>query len=305
MELYYQGSDLSNIVNVTGCIHRDVAGGRADSLEIEFDHAAVWYSWGPQIDDTIRVIQNGYDTGIMYLNTVLPEGDKFRVIATSLPSSAAARAWYSFRDTALEKIMDRCAAECGMSYKLFGVDGGTHYTYLLRRYEGCAALLDRLACMEGMFVKAYNGAFRAVSLDYVQERGAVKRLHIVADQEGVQYIRQENKRLSALTVRTPYAEATARDSLAVGRLAKTITDIPARTNIEAGRWARGLITHNNRQAEQLTISSTFDPAMSALNRIDIDGSTDATGAWIVEETEQDIKNGRTRAKLLRVIDTIS
>ena len=305
MELYYQGSDLSNIVNVTGCIHRDVAGGRADSLEIEFDHAAVWYSWGPQIDDVIRVIQNGYDTGAMYLNTVLPEGDKYRVIATSLPSSATARAWYSFRDTTLEKIMDRCAAECGMSYKLFGMDGATHYTYLLRRYEGCAALLDRLACMEGMFVKAYNGTFRAMSIDYIQEREAVKRFHVMADQEGTRYIRQENKRLSALTIRTPYSEATARDSLAVGRLKKTITDIPACTSIEAGRWARGLITHNNRQAEQLTISCTFDQTLAALNRIDIDGSTDASGAWVVEEAEHDIRNGRTRAKLLRVIETIS
>ncbi|MBQ8708520.1 MAG: hypothetical protein IJ523_10575 [Succinivibrionaceae bacterium] len=305
MQLYYEGSDLTNIVNVTSCVHRDAACGRADSLEIEFDHAAVWYNWGPQIDDAIQVIQDGYDTGKMYLNTILPEGDRFRVIATSLPSSAAARAWYSFRDTTLDKIMDRCAAECGMTYKLFGIDGGTYYTYLLRRNEGCAALIDRLARMENVYVKAFNGAFRVVSLDYAQEQNAAKSLYITANQDGVRYIRQDNKKLSSLTVQTPYAAATAKDGAAINRAAKTITDLPAHNNVEAGRWARGLLTANNRQAESLTVSFAFDPAMSALTRIDVDGNTDAVGAWIVEEAEQDIKNGRTRAKLYRVIDTIS
>ena len=53
MEVYYQGTDITDMVRVNSCIVRDTAGGRCDSLEIEFGNAAGWYSWGPEEDNKI------------------------------------------------------------------------------------------------------------------------------------------------------------------------------------------------------------------------------------------------------------
>ena len=39
MQLFYEGTDITRDVDVVKCIHRDVSGGRCDSMEIELEHA--------------------------------------------------------------------------------------------------------------------------------------------------------------------------------------------------------------------------------------------------------------------------
>ena len=72
MNLIYDGTDITPFVNITRCLHRDVSSGRADTLELEMDHAETWYRWKPQTDDAIRLRHGGYDTGRLYLNSILP-----------------------------------------------------------------------------------------------------------------------------------------------------------------------------------------------------------------------------------------
>ena len=90
MNLVYKDHDITDYVNITKCVCRNVSCGRADSMELEFDHAASWYAWGPKEDDTIIGSLEGFTTGKMFLNAVMPEGDKFRIIATALSAFPAA-----------------------------------------------------------------------------------------------------------------------------------------------------------------------------------------------------------------------
>ena len=304
MHLYYEGVDMARIVNITKCTHRDVSRGRVDCLEVEFDHAAAWHRWEPQIDDVIEAERDGYTTGKLYLNTILPKGDRYQIWATSVPRAAQFRAWVPHANMTLAEIARRCGAECGLDAQLYGIDGNIRYPFILRKYEGCAAFLDRLGKWEGLAVKAYNGAFRAIAVDWVQQKAALKTLRITTSQEGVEYTDRRNTKYGTLTVSTPYAEATARDSGAPEAPACTMTAIPALNAVEAGRWARGLLLEHNRQAEALTVKSTFDPLMTALIRLDVEGDTAARGEWLTDEVEQDLHNGQTTVKMLRVISTI-
>lgn len=304
MQLYYEGKDISHIANITKCVHRDFSHGRVDCLEVEFDHAAVWYSWGPRTDDKIIAEMDGYTTGLLYVNTIVPNGDKFKILATSLPSAALRQAWGTYENITLENLLHRCGLECGIGSSLYGIDGGIKYSYLLRKNEGCAAFLDRIGQWEGLALKAYNGQFRGIAIDYAQALDAARNMTITTQQKGVQYTSRENIKYSAITIKTPYATATARDSAAGGGLHKIITELPALDNAQAGRWARALLLIHNREAESLSIKSKFDPGMTALVRVDIEGDTAANGEWLTEEVEQDFYRKSTVIKMRRVIDTI-
>lgn len=301
MNLYYEGVDITGSVNIRRCVHRDVSHGRADSLEIEMDHAAAWYRWGAKTDDTIRILHNGYDTGDLYLNAVYPERDTFRILATSLPSAARRKAWGSFENKSLETIMRHLAAECGLEAKLYGIDAALTYPFLLRRNEGCAAFLDRLGKWEGAVIKTFNGAFRAISVEYAQGLEASRKLLITTDQKGVTYTKRENIKYSGVTVSTPYAQATVFDASASGNNHPILTHLPARNPAQAMRFARGLLLMHNREAERLNISNTFDAGMTSMIRVDVEGNTDANGQWLVDEVEHDLYNGQSTAKLLRVL----
>lgn len=304
MKLTYEGTDMTGYANVTRCVHRAFSHGRADSLELDVDHAAAWYRWGPKRDDAIIVEREGYSTGRLYLNSMVPEGDRYRIVATSLPAAARHRAWRGYANDTLSALLHRCAAECGMGEGIYGLEGDYRYSYLLRRDEGCAAFLERLGRMEGLAVMALNGAFRVISVEWAQKRAAAIDLWIDTDQPEVVHRNQPAERASALTVLAPGIRVTARDSLGISQNARSIA-LPATDKAQAGRWARGLLLMDNRESERLTIKSAFNAAMKPMVRADIQGPTDAAGSWLVDSVEQDLKEGSTETVLLRCIEGIA
>lgn len=304
MEIYYEGTDITGDVQVSRCIVRDTSGGRCDSLEIEFENAAGWYNWGPQEDDQILVTSDGYDSGIMFLNTVLPEDGRFRILATSLPCSTREKAYMSFAGKTIEDIVRTCAIDSGMDCRFYGIDKTAVIPYIQRNNESCAAFLHRLLYLEGACLKCINGVYTAIDILCAQELEPAQGIEINAQQSGALY-RRNGQKYAQLTVETPYARATATDcSVADGHIGVTINNTPARDSVQAGRWARGLLLQKNRVCESLEIQSEFNPGFAPMLRIDIEGDTDATGEWIIDEVEHDFIQRTSIATMRRCIRSI-
>ena len=291
------------MVQVNKCIVRDTVAGRCDSLELEFGNAAGWYSWGPEEDDTIVVTHNGYDSGTMYVNRIMPEGGKYRIMAASLPCKARTKGSASFYQGKLADIMRSCAMVSGMDYRIFGIDGAAVIPYIERENEGCAAFLYRLLTLENAVLKCVNGKYTAIGIEYAQKMDAAQTIEMSANQEGMKYKRNGNK-YKSVTIKTPYATATAQDSSATGNNTLTLNNIPAMNDIQAGKWARGKLLDLNRQCESVDMQDGFNAGITAMARIDIFGDTDANGEWLVEEAEHDLINLKTSAILRRCIWTI-
>lgn len=304
MKIFYEGTDITEWVQARKCVCRDTAGSRCDSLDIEFENAAGWYRWEPKEDDQIVVSHNGYDTGVMYVNTILPEKGRFRIFATSLPCAARAKGYQSFTGKTIEEIMRSCAMSSGMDFQIFGIDGKTVIPYIQRENEGCAAFLQRLLTLEGAALKCVNGKYTAIGIAYAQERPAHQAIRVQADQAGMAYTRG-GQAYKTLTVETPYARATATDSAVPGSHSSlTVGDAPARTDLQAGRWARGLLLDANRKCEKLVMPSDFNIGYTAMTRIDVEGNLDAAGQWLIEEAKHDFINLKSTATMHRCVATI-
>lgn len=292
------------MVQTRKCIVRDGSGERCDSLELEFENAAGWYSWGPEEDDQVVVVHNGYDSGTMYVHTVLPEDGRYRIMATALPCKARRKGNQSFIGQTVGEIMRSCAFASGMDFRIFGIDSNTVIPYIEREGAGCAAFLYRFLLLEGAALKCVNGRYAAIGIEYAQARAAGQTIEVLPQQEGVQY-RRAGTAYRSVTVKTPYAEAMAEDlAVGEGHARMAINCLPAMDEVQAGRWARGKLLHLNRQSEAVTVRSEFNPGLSALVRVDIEGDTDAAGQWLVEEAEHDLINLTTSARMHRCILTI-
>ena len=305
MQLIYEGVDITQRVDIHRCIHRDLSRGRCDSAEIEFEHAAEWYAWQPEQGERIEITHDGYSTGTLYLNTILPEGGRYRLIAASLPPGGGQRAWQSFCKMSLGEIMRSCAAQCGMEYSIYGLDEGQLYPYIERQDESCAAFISRLMEMEGAVLKCVNGKMAGIALAYAQDIAPAQEIEIGPEQGAARFMHMGERKYGGIILKTPYAEAFALDSAASGQAHISLTQYPAMDNLQAGRWARGLLLTHNRQAEALEFTSELNIGMTALARIDISGGTDADGEWIVDEAEHDFIRERTRTRLMRCIRSIS
>lgn len=304
MQLIYNGTDITEDVDVVKAIHRDVSGGRCDCLELVLENAAAWYRWQPQTDDTLRLTKESYDTGDLYLNTILPEAGRYRLLATSTPSAARRKANKTYENMKLSDIVASCAAECGMDSALYGVDGNITFPFLLRFKESAPAFLSRILTWEGAVLKAYAGRLMAISIDAMQNMTAGQTIEISANQRGTRYIRRDNVKISGVTIKSPFADGRATDAGANDAHDETYTDYPALDSAQAARWSRGVLLCRNRAAEELNIDVEFNPGLTAMTRIDIDSATDAAGEWLVDEVVHDFIKDSSSAKMLRCISTI-
>lgn len=302
MNIYYNGTDITAFVQVRKCIVRDTCGGRCDSLEVELENAETWYRWGPREDDRIVVTRGGYNSGTMYLNAVLPEDGKFRIYATALPCGARRKEWRSFWGCSLEQIIRACAMASGMDFALHGVEGSREIPYIQQENESAPSFLNRLLRYEGAALKCVNGRYAAIGIPWAQSRSAYETITVRSNQRAAEYRRFGGGK-SALTVRFPGGSATARDSSVAGNKTES-RNLPAGNDIQAGRWARGLLLAENREQEILTISTEFHPGATAMVRVDVTGGTDADGAWLVQDVEHDLYNGATRTTLYRCLEGV-
>ena len=303
MKILYENTDISNMVQVKDCIVTDTCGNRCDSLDITFENAAGWYRWGPKEDDRIVVSLDGYDTGIMYLNTVMPEDGKYRIYATALPCKARACSCRTFIDNTIEDIMRSCARETGMGFQIFGIEGKNVIPYIQREYESCASFLARLLMFEGAALKCVNGKYTAIGIEYAQDRVAYKGFAVNYDQQNAYYTRIGTA-YKSFEIKTPYVDVTATDTAVDDDHVSKTVSLPVSNAVQAGRWARGLLLSINRECESIVLQADFEPLITAMTRIDITGNTDATGEWLVRKTEHDLINLKTTIKAHRCLRSI-
>ena len=304
MVLKYKGKDITNLVEIAGAVGRDNSRGACDSLELTFENAAAWYSWKPEKDDEIELILDGYSTGKMYLNTILPEKGKYTILATAIPSAARRKLNMSYENMAISDIAQACAIESAMGSKLWGIDRRTRIGYITRNDEGSAAFLERIARMEGCVLKCWNGIYTFIGIENAQMEQAKQCLTIDAGTQGTRYTKTDGARIRGLRVVSPYGSYEATDDGADGKDVRLRCDLPVNSVSEAVRWAKGLLLAHNRMSETLSITSEFNIAWTAMARIDVNGTTDANGAWVIDGVTHDFINRTSEAECLRVINTI-
>ena len=96
LTLIYEGVDITDDVDIIECVCYDRSGGEADCLNMRLDHADKWFRWGPQKNDRIRVTRSGYDTKMLFLNTIAPEDGTYRIYATGAKSAAFPARYMTF-----------------------------------------------------------------------------------------------------------------------------------------------------------------------------------------------------------------
>lgn len=149
MQLFYNGTDITSRAGLTACICREGFGSSGDMLEIETANIRDWYRWAPQRDDEMEAVQGTYRTGKMYLNTMQKDGERMRLIATSMKSGAGAPGERGLR--ADKPCGPACPERGGMRHEKRGLRDGrgrclsAHQTACAKRacVYGAAAFLRR------------------------------------------------------------------------------------------------------------------------------------------------------------------
>lgn len=299
MKIIIGGVDVTASVTVKSAEMTEYSGGRTDALEIEFENGEAWHGWQIAPDTTIRITHKGYDTGIMYVRYTLPENDTYRIIATAIKCGANRKGNKCYQSLTLNQLYAICADECGMQYRLWGMDGNTAYRTLLRRNESPIAFLTEITKREGGTLKVTGGTLVGIGYQEAEKLSASAAIEISDRQYGVSYVKRDADKWKRLYVVSPEATVFSEDMGADGGAEEKTVTLPASDAGMAGRWARGLLAQHNRECESITVMSEFNAGFTAMARVDLKGGTDAKGKWIISECSHDFVNDKSTATLQR------
>lgn len=297
LTVWWNGTDLSAHATVTRCVVTDRARGAADETEIEFDGASIWKKWQPAPGDRVRVDLDGYTTGEMELATVLPWGRRYRALATALPSGMRVRRFACYSGARLGDILSAMAGEGGLEWESWGVDGNIRYDFLMRSGMSAAGFLDWLGEREGFCLKR-GKKLQVIGLDWAAALPPADRLWMEAEAENVQHTLRAAERVSRLTLKGADCEGAFTDPAAAGGHPEMIPE-PVRDPATARRWARNLCLERNGAMEEVEIETAFNPAATALCRLDLQGDETVSGGWTVWQARHDLVNGRSALTLRR------
>ncbi len=142
--------------SMRSCRYNDYAGGRADALHIVFnDTYDLWKGWGLKKNDTIQVVKDRIDTGIMYVSSIGIEDGAYTVKALSTPSKALNELSNTRENIKLTGICSEISNELGFSLYTYEI---TDYLYEFVQRINCNSLehLQSVLVKEGDIQKVYN-----------------------------------------------------------------------------------------------------------------------------------------------------
>lgn len=155
--------------SIRQCKYTDYVGGHADALQIVFnDTYDLWRKWGLVKGDKIRTVNNGIDTGDMYVSNIGIESGCYAVKALSTPAKSLNESTRIRENIRLSEILKEISGELGFSLKTYSITDQL-YIYVERINQNPIAYMEQILMREGYLQKIFNNAL-VVSSEKILEQ---------------------------------------------------------------------------------------------------------------------------------------
>jgi len=267
MKLYYNNVEIYKDVSMNYCVHEMNSETFADSLTVRFnDVSGMWSGWNPEQNDILRIKYDYADTGDMYIHTVVAENGIFMLRALSLPVGVREKKTRNWEGISFKRIVAKIAKENNLSYKLYGVTEQV-YKFLTQDAETDFQFLEKLCEYESCSMMIYNKSIVVYSQPYVESRSGESLQ--VGDNGKFHYINNGNAYESCTVSNGKY---TGSYSTGKSGAALNIVNIPAMSNGEAIRFAKGMLRKANKNALEGKITKSLQTQCAAGSVIELETS---------------------------------
>jgi uncharacterized protein len=299
LQIIYQDKDITNAVEVRSASITDNAGGIADSVDITFaDTEKLWGKWKPQKNDTVRLKNDGFDSGIMFVDELQQERGIFTIRALSIPQEAKTektRTWEQVRF--LELALDICKNN-GFTLQTFGVEN-----WLYERVDQIDTadftFLSQRCILEGYVLKLTDNKAVIYSEKYLESLATVKTLYLEDVDGKYNYINKSQKVYQScrITYSNIQYEFTPPNAPA-GPILK-INNLPVSSLAEAERFSKNLLRYRNKNEIELKFSIEMDAGLAAGSMLAIENFGMPDGNYFISRVIQDAMNKRRTSFVLR------
>jgi phage protein D len=307
MNIVYNGTDITDSVHTTTLQITDNAGGAPDSLAVSFsDTEGLWSKWAPAKNDTLRVLDNGFDTGLMYVDQLSQSAGIFGIKALSIPQTSKTARSQGWEKVRLLEIATEIAARYGFALQTYGVVNHL-YERVDQQETADFAFLADLCTLEGYALKINNQSLVIYS-ESMQEQVAVDFNLSVLGVGGINgsfgFSDKSTDIYQKCIVRSQslggYIEGEYSASGILGPTVKRT--IYATNQAEANRWAKGILRSYNKHMITGSLSINLNTNYAAGTNISIEDVGMFDGKYFIHRLIHDLINNQTSLTLRKPLE---
>jgi hypothetical protein len=301
VQLIYYGRDITGSVELNKVTITDNAGGISDSAELVFsDTEGLWSRWNPQKGETFEVKNDGFSSGLLYVDALEQQRGKFLLKGLSIPQNAKTAQTKSWEEIRFLSLAGEIAGKYGYKLKTYGVQNWL-YSRVDQIEQTDFEFLAYRCMLEGYILKINGGKMIIYDIDYLKMQAAQK---VVYRDEllGEYFFKSSATGLyHSCVVRgnALQAEYTPNNAPAGPTLKK---NLPAGNLAEARRWARGLLIYANQSENVGSIQVHLDAGIAAGSMLEISGVGMADGKYFVDQAIQKLTEERTLLRLRKPLE---
>jgi hypothetical protein len=307
MSIIYSGVDITDSIHPTVLQITDNAGGIPDSLSVAFsDTEGIWSKWRPVKNDTLRVIESGFDTGLMFIDQLSQSAGIFGIKALSIPQTSKTARSQGWEKVRLLEIATEIAARYGFTLQTYNVINHL-YERVDQQEAADFAFLADLCMLEGYALKINNKSLVIYS-ESIQEQETVD-LHLsVLGEGGINgsfgFSDKSTDIYQKCVVRSQsiggYIEG---EFSALGILGPTVKrTIYATNQAEVNRWAKGILRSYNKHMITGSVSVNLNTNYAAGTNISIEDVGMFDGKYFIHRLIHDLLNNKTALTLRKPLE---
>lgn len=302
LQIFYLGKDITNAVEVRAASITDNAGGIADSVDITFaDTEKLWGNWKPQKNDTVQLKNDGFDSGLMFIDELHQERGIFTIRALSIPQEAKTektKSWEQVRF--LEIALDICKTR-GFILQTYGVEN-----WLYERVDQVDiadfAFLEQRCMLEGYVLKLTDQKAVIYSEKYLESLVSVKTIYPEDLDGNYKYSNRSQNiyhscRLAYGNIKYEFMPTRA----PLGPILK-VNSIPVSSLAEAERFSKNLLRYYNKNEIKFRFGIEIDSGLAASNLITANNFGMPDGLYFANSVLHDVVNKKTLLTLRRTLE---
>lgn len=307
MQILYNGTDITASVQPTNLVLTDYAGGKPDHLQMTFaDSEGLWSKWRPRKNDTLQVKEGGYDSGLMYVDTLGQSAGSFLLGALSLPPSSKTARTQGWENVRLLEIAVQLAARHSLELRTYDIVNHLYERIDQQEETDFAFLIERCR-LEGYALKVHNRLL-------VIYDEADRERKLPDPQRGVIRQGDMNGDFTFLDKSTDcYGKCIVRSRTSSGvltgqALASDITgptmvcSLPVTSQAEADRYARGILRSCNKQMITGTFGINLNLEYAAGMTVRVMDTGMFDGVFFIDRLAHDLLHNRTKLFLRKPLE---
>lgn len=290
MNIYVNGKDITQSVEVAACIYDMYAANHADVIKLELNDDGNMKSWGWKRGDSLVITEESLNTGMMHIIDIKMTNTKIKVKASSVIQRDVLRT-KTWRKTTFLSIGKQIADENGWKFMPYGIKDKM-YEYLVQR-EKDLRFYGKLCTVEGCGLLVHDNKLIAYSLDYMKDSAY---RNIVKVDESVNFTVKQGEKANKITLKNGESSFVYKKDGDGVEIEKSI-DFYIPDKGTGLRFAKNMMADFNRDYMKATMEVNdlaFGYAAGTSAQLVFDKASALSGTFMFERVRMDLMKKTTK-----------